>query len=155
MFWRRIKEWMFWHYFKVKNHINYQKVVVVLSDENRELDQIVLSRLNEYMKRKHAKNAIVFCVKDNYDRYTKIFDSNAYVSFRIVTKNTIDMLYSFYCFEKFFDNIVFTHVDSPSDNMLGRVLRETDVNEDDAACLALFHLRCIPDNEEVDNIINV
>ena len=43
----------------------------------------------------------------------------------------------------FFDNIVFTYAFRPQDNLLGKVLKETQVNEEDAVCLGLYHLRAV------------
>ena len=61
-----------------------------------------------------------------------------------MSKADMEKLYDYYSFMKFFDNIVFTYVDKPEDNLLGTYLEKTDVNEEDAACLALFHLRSVP-----------
>lgn len=65
-------------------------------------------------------------------------------SIRHISKKRLELLYDYYCFEKFFDNIVFTYTAKPAENMLGRVLTETDVNETDAVFLALYHLRNVP-----------
>ncbi|NBH20534.1 hypothetical protein D3Z55_24965 [Clostridiaceae bacterium] len=53
-------------------------------------------------------------------------------------------MYDYYSFHKFSDKVVFTYTDLPGDNQLGRALRETKVNEEDAVCLGLYHLRRVP-----------
>ena len=44
--------------------------------------------------------------------------------------------------------IVFTYTTSPKDNQLGRVLKETQVNEEEAVCLGLYQLRKVPEIKE-------
>lgn len=150
-----IKGWFFWHIIKIKYFITYRKVVIVLSDENRTLDGCVLKYLDKYMHRKHANKAIVFCKETCFEEWYNLLENKADVSAAVLTDQQMDLLYSFFCYMKFFDNVVFTNIDTPSDNLLGRFLRETEVNEVDATFLALFHLRYVPAMDVEDNEINV
>ena len=59
-------------------------------------------------------------------------------------------LYDYYSFDKFFDNIVFTYKTFPKYNLLGKVLNETSINEQDAVCLALYHLREVPEIKKME-----
>ncbi len=141
------RKWLLWRKLKIKYRIDYIKVVLVLTGENKKLDQACLSHLDDFVKRKYAESVIIFypaeCYKDGDIRV----ESGYKVKLCPLSRAVIDRLYSFYCFMKFFDNIVFTYVDEPSDNQLGRYLRETEVNEEDAACLALYHLRYVPEHD--------
>lgn len=141
-----IKGWLLWNLLKVKYGINYKKVVIVLSDENHDLDECVLKYLQFFMDRKHASSAIVFCTPQRLEECSKKFYNEANVKVVAISDFQIYILYHLYCFFPFFDSIVFTHTDTPSDNLLGRYIKETDINEEDATFLALFHLRHIPDN---------
>lgn len=136
--------WLFWKYLKIKFGINYKKVVIVLSGENEEVDRQAIAYLQNFMERKHANSAIVFCKGQAKEETEQMIGKSRPVSVEVLTDEEMAKLYSFYCFTKFFDNIVFTNTNTPKDNMLGRYLKETKVNEEDAVCLALYHLRCIP-----------
>jgi hypothetical protein len=136
--------WLYWRKIKIKYRIDYSKVVIVLSGENYELDRQVLVHLSDFVQRKHASSVIVLCKEEYQKEWTEILENDMPVSVRTMSDEKMKLLYSYYCFEKFFDNIVFTYIDTPRDNQLGIYLRKTDVNEEDAACLALYHLRCVP-----------
>ena len=135
--------WIYWKKLIVKYQISYHKIVIVLSGESGVLDQQVLIHLKEFMDRKRAKEALII-----YSEASNIGElqlpSNCRYQLIEVLNGDIDKLYKYYCFTRFFENIVFTHIDTPKDNMLGKYLRETEINEEDAACLALYHLRYIP-----------
>lgn len=137
--------WLYWRKIKIQYGIDYNKVVVVLSNENHELDRQVLVHLPDFVQRKHAGSVIVLCKEEYQKEWTAIWENDLLtVSVRKMSDEKMKLLYSYYCFVKFFDNIVFTYTDTPRDNQLGIYLRKTDVNEEDAACLALYHLRCVP-----------
>ncbi len=144
---RILKGWCYWHWLRITHHVNYNKAIIVLSDENHELDKQVIRHLPDYMKRKSAKSAIIFCKVGGMNYWMKKAERMPHVVIEELPEEKISLLYSYYCFVKFFDNIVFTHTDTPADNLLGKYLRETDVDEEDAACLALYHLRHVPDME--------
>ena len=139
-----LEGWLFWQRVKIKYGINYSKALIVLSDENHELDRQVLLHLPDFAERKHVNSSIVLCKDNCLGEWVPFADAKSVV---IYTMSSTDMekLYDYYCFIKFFDNAVFTYTDKPEDNLLGTYLRETDVNEEDAACLALYHLRSVPE----------
>lgn len=140
-----LKGWIYWKKLCISYRINYDKVVIVLSDENSELDKQVIKYLPEFIKRKHAIEAIVYCRKYNLLEIEEIRSRESNITIVPMNDEDMELLYSFYCFTKFFDNIVFTYISKPCDNKLGLYLKETNVNEKDAACLALYHLRHVPD----------
>jgi hypothetical protein len=139
-----LKGWLFWQRVRIKYLINYNKTLIVLSDENYELDRQVLLHLPDYVERKHADKAIVLCDESRLHEWSYILPKNINMQIKAMSKEDMEKLYDYYCFFKFFDNVVFTYTDKPKDNLLGKFLRETDVNEEDAAFLALYHLRSIP-----------
>ena len=136
--------WLFWQRVRIKYAINYSKALIVLSDENHELDKQVLLHLPDFTERKHVDCAIVLCDESCVSEWTLFLSGNNSVHIHTMSKTDMEKLYDYYSFVKFFDNIVFTYTDKPEDNLLGLYLKETDVNEEDAACLALYHLRSVP-----------
>lgn len=135
--------WLLWQKLKIKFRINYDKVVIVLSGENEKLDRQVMEYLPDFMERKRVTSAVILCRRK--DEWEGFAERTGYIISEIFEEEMV-ILYSFYSFIKFYDNIVFTNTDKPEDNMLGRYIRETDINEVDAACLALYHLRHIPEH---------
>ena len=141
-----LKGWLIWNNIRIVQSIDYKKVVIVLTGNNEKIDQCCLNYIEEFMRRKYLNEAILL-----HDRYG---DANPYyrtngrkinVKDVIIKKKTIETLYKYYNLVRFYDNLVFTYTDTPKDNYLGRYLRETDIDEEDAVCLALYHLRCIPE----------
>lgn len=128
--------------------INYKKVVLVLTGENRILDYYAIAYLEYFVKRKYADEAVILF----HDVETKKMIKDFHFPFEVKTVfyplEKIEELYDYYSFEKFFDNIVFTYTTFPKYNLLGRVLNETAVNERDAVCLALYHLRTVIELDE-------
>ncbi|WP_026496488.1 hypothetical protein [Butyrivibrio sp. WCD3002] len=139
-----IKGWFLWKILRIKYGINYKKVVLVLSGENRALDMACIDNLPDFIGRKYARAAIIFYPEDVYSLGDFDISPGDNVKLISLPGGDISKLYDYYCFMKFFDNIVFTFTDKPADNLLQRYLDETDINEDDAACLALYHLRYVP-----------
>ena len=137
--------WLFWQRVRMKYAINYSKALIVLSDENYELDKQVILHLSDFANRKHVDCTVVLCTESRLSEWSQYLPKDHKVQIHTMLKADMDKLYGYYCFMKFFDNIVFTYTDKPIDNLLGKYLRETDVNEEDAACLALYHLRTIPE----------
>lgn len=137
-----------WIRFRMKYRVGYDKVVIALSGENRKLDYYTMVYLENYVKRKFASGAVILF----NDRETKKMIDSFVFSFPVeivfCPPDKMKRLYDYYSFEKFFDNIVFTYVSKPKDNLLGRLLKETEVNEQDAVCLGLYHLRKVVELEE-------
>jgi hypothetical protein len=138
------KDWLIWERIKIKYKIGYDKVVLVLAGENKALDKACLDHLPDFMSRKSSDRCLVFYPDDCYKAIDLRPVTGREVRFISMKRRIIERLYHFYSFMKFFDNIVFTYSDRPQDNLLQRFLDETDVNEEDAACLALYHLRKVP-----------
>lgn len=138
-----LKGWLYWWQLRIKLKITYHKVVIVLAGENRKLDKNVLAHLKDFMVRKYADRALIICKEEQKEDIAFLYKLEERISVYAIKTAKMDLLYSFYSFMKFFDNIVFTYTDRPGDNLLERFLNETDVDEEAAACLALYHLRCV------------
>ena len=136
--------WIFWNLVRIKYAISYNKVVIVLTGEDERVDKSCLKHIGDFAKRKHAKEAIIFCLSEYYERLIANIEDYKYLRVYCIESKKMRLMYRFYGFMKFFDNIVFTYTDCPRDNYLGRYLRETDITPEDAACLALYHLRYVP-----------
>ena len=143
IFYEMYRKQKLWKKLKKRYRIYYPKVAIVLSGESRTLDKACITHLPLYIKRKYASGAVVFYPEDSYKETDFDLGTIYEVSYVPLKKEMINDLYSFYCFMKFYDNIVFTYTDTPDDNMLKRYLEETDITENDAVCLALYHLRYV------------
>ena len=139
---------IYWYQLRLLLRINYKKSVLVLAGESEELDDCSILHLGDFMRRKHVDGAIIIYASDREIRVNRENGMERIRKYRI-SKYRMRLLYDAYCFYKFYDNIVFTYTDTPEDNLLGRYLRETKVNTEDAACLALYHLRRVPKRETV------
>ena len=133
-----------WEMCKLRFHIDEKKVVLVLTGDSRELDRYALAHLQDYMDRKFAKKAVV--IYQDKDTYRQIQPVALPKGTQVCRwgKKRVQRLYGFYSFYLFSDKVVFTYTDSPKDNLLGRLLRETMVGEEEAVCLGLYRLRKVP-----------
>lgn len=128
--------------------ITQQKVVLVLVHDQERLDKYALAHLGDYMDRKYAKRAVIlFHDKRTYGQIRRMHLEKP-VRLCRWPERRIEELYRYYSFYKFSDRVVFTYTDRPKDNRLGKVLRETEIGEEEAVCLGLYRLRRIPAREE-------
>ena len=110
--------WLFWQRIRLKYAINYNKALIVLSDENYELDRQVLLHLPDFTERKHVDRTIVLCDESRVSEWTSFLTGDNTVQIHTMSKADMEKLYDYYCFMKFFDNVVFTYTDKPADNLL-------------------------------------
>ena len=136
--------WLYWSYFKLINHISYKYVILVLASENKELDVWAVRHLGDFAKRKCADKAMIIFYDDAGEKASKELYTGCNIVRKKLPNKRVKLIYEYYSFDLFFDNIVFTYVSEPDENLLGRILDETDVNEEEAVCLALYHLREVP-----------
>lgn len=148
-----LKGCVVWQKLKHKEHIDYTKIVLVLTGENKEVDYYSLVHLNDVIERKHAKTVII--ITDKYEIVDEVhkFKGCKYpIKIRILKSKHIDCIYKWYSIDKFFYNIFFTYTDKTKNNLLGRFLRETDINAEDVVCLAIYNLRQIPKEVNTNNV---
>lgn len=137
-----------WNILRLRLRIHDKKVVVVLTGENRKLDHYAIVYLEDFMKRKYADEALIFIDDKKTCKMIKAVDPPVALKIYKYPREKMERLYSYYSFYKFSDRVVFTYTDKPKDNQLGKALRETDINEKDAVCLGLYHLRAVPEKED-------
>lgn len=138
--------WVYWHIFCLQNNITYKSVVLVLCGENHLLDKYSVKYLELFVKRKTADKALIIWSEQATEEWLKQFILQLErTKIKYMPEKYVKFLYDFYSFDKFFDNIVFTYTSKPKENLLGRILEETGVDEKDAVCLALYHLRYVPE----------
>ncbi|MCI8822510.1 MAG: hypothetical protein HFI15_08350 [Lachnospiraceae bacterium] len=130
--------WLKW---KRRFRLDHRKVLLVLTGENEQIDKYALLHLKDYMRRKVADRAVILASDRKIWKQAAAFASCFPVKAYLVKEQELLLLYDYYCFEEYFDNVVFTFVSRPKDNLLERVLRETDVDEEEAVCLGLYCLR--------------
>lgn len=138
-----------WDVLRLRLRIQNKKVVIILVNENKKLDYYAIMHLEDFVKRKCADEALILV--DERRSYKMVRAVNPPIPVKIYwyPKDKIERLYEYYSFYKFSDRVVFTYTDNPKDNQLGRVLRETEIDEEDAVCLGLYHLRTIPKKDKV------
>lgn len=143
---------LIWKVFCTCFRISQQTVVLVLVHDQERLDDYALVYLGDYMDRKYAKQAVILF----YDKkiYGQIKRMHLEMPVRMCRwpEERIEKLYAYYSFYKFSDRIVFTYTDRPEDNQLGKMLRETDIGEEEAVCLGLYRLRRVPARKEKPGI---
>lgn len=133
-----------WNLLRIRFRINDRTVVLILVNENEKLDYYTLAHLQDYMDRKSAKGALILLDSRKTCGMVRAADLPEHVRISWYPRRCREVLYAYYSFYKFSDKVVFTYVDRPKENLLGRALRETAVNEEDAACLGLYRLRRVP-----------
>ena len=134
----------YWNWLRLRYAITYKKVVLVLTGDNEKLDYYCLKYLEDFIRRKYANSAIIISPDEKVLKNVAKMKFSFPIELCLMDKMKMTLLYDFYSYMKFFDNIVFTYTSIPKDNLLGKILAETNVNEEDAACLALYHLRIVP-----------
>lgn len=133
-----------WGLLQLRFHIDEKTVVLILTGDDRELDRYALIHLQDYMDRKYAEKAIIIYQDEEAHGQIELAELPGGAQTCGWSKRRVQILYGFYCFYLFSDKIVFTYMDRPADNLLGRLLRETVVGEEEAVCLGLYRLRKVP-----------
>lgn len=145
---RILHGWFFWSVFRLWHRVSYRCAILVLANENQDLDRWAVFHFHDFMKRKYADRGIIIWNGHGTEPLIQVKNPLGRIVLKQISANKIDLLYDYYSFDKFFENIVFTITAKPEENLLGRILEETEVNEQDAVCLALYHLRCVPSQME-------
>ena len=142
-----IRGYFIWTLLKLEKGINYKKFVLVLTAENSRVDEYALKFLDNAVERKGAEEALVIILDEKMEKKVLQFKYKHTVKTKILSQKNIEFLYKLYCFYNFFDNLAFTFIRTNSDNLLECYLKETDIDEKDIVCLALYKLRSIPEKE--------
>ncbi len=134
-----------WKRFVAKYGITESSIMLMLTNDNSLLDRYAIEYLDAYMRRKFSKSAFIFYTEKSSlsldERH--VFQSNG-IKYVSISKEEMQELYNLYCSYEFNKNIVFTYINYPETNLLQRILNETEINEKEIVCLALYKLREIP-----------
>lgn len=140
-----IKGYLVWLGVKLRENVDYKKVVLVLTGENDRVDDYALRYLDHVIERKYANEALVIAPDKEMAEKVSRYDYIHRVKAMVLPMKKIVLIYKWFCLDKyFFKNLIFTYTRTNSDNMLGRIMDETDIDEEDVVCLALYKLRTIP-----------
>lgn len=131
-----------WNIIVKKYDINYNKVVIVLPEDNDEWNRTALKYLPNYMQRKSVEEAVIIV-----DNNKKNIEKNK-IKCNVVKLSSyaIRLLMQYYCFYRFFDNIVFFYLNYPRDNLTKLVLEQGNITMDEWICLGFYKLREVPNN---------
>ncbi len=142
--WHILHGYVYWTMMRIRYRLGYDKVLLVLAHQNEKLDYYALAHLDDFMRRKYAKKAVVLYTDPVIRDMVQTMQLAENVKWIRRSRKRVELLYDFFSFDKFYDNIVFTYIDRPKDNILDRVLEETAVNEEDIVCLGFYRLRTVP-----------
>jgi hypothetical protein len=94
------------------------------------------------MDRKRCDAAVIFVESEEILQFAEThLNTNKPVKIKMISKDYIASIYNWYRVVRFNKNMFFTYTDKTKDNLLGRFMRETDINEKDAVCLAIYNFR--------------
>ena len=138
-----IKGNLIWHYIKAAHKIDYRSIVLVLTGENKAVDQYAVRYLPVFADRRSADKVFIWTEDEHL---LNMAGKNC--QFPIVkleaSAKMMQLIFDYYCYDKFFSNLVFTYINKPKDNMIGKLFSISDVNEEELVCLGLYNLRMIP-----------
>lgn len=133
-----------WKYLCLRYHISGTTAVLFLSGENPGIDEYALKYLDRVMDRKRCDAAVVFAENKEILQFAEShLTTNKHVKIKMISKDYIESIYNWYRVVRFNKNIFFTYTDKTKDNLLGRFMRETEINEKDAVCLAIYNFRSV------------
>lgn len=135
-----------WEVFQARYGLE-KAVVLMLTNDNPEYDLEAVHYLQAYMKRNMKENAHVFYFSEKTEKLLGHTADHYHIKVHKIDEEELKLLYELYSFYKFYDHIFFTYTDYPKDNLLGRVLKETDISEKEAVCLALYNFRKVIEAE--------
>ncbi len=133
-----------WQILRMRFGLDNGKAVLFLTGDNQKLDYFSMVYLQNFMEQKYVDGAVLFVKDKRESGLVRKIPLPGCVRCSWYSSRKMRILYDYYSFHKFSDKVIFTYTDLPGDNQLGRALRETKVNEEDAVCLGLYHLRRVP-----------
>ena len=136
-----------WHYIKAVHGISKQSIVLVLTGENRMVDEYAIHHLQTFAARRSADKVFVWTREEELIKKA-VETCECPVRRLNMSDMKLQILFDYYCFDKFFPNLVFTYTNRPRDNQIGRLLSISDVNEEEIVCLGLYNLRMVPQKEK-------
>lgn len=141
----------YWIILKLKDHINYNKVVLFLTGDNIEVDKYALQYLDLVIERKQAKEAIIYILDKSMQNQINMNFKHK-IKIKYIKRDKAELIYKRYCIDKFFKNIFWTYTHHTKNNLLGRFMVETEINAEDVVCLAIYNFRKIPKGWKTENV---
>lgn len=134
---------LIWHYIKATHGISRQSIVLILTGENKMVDEYAIRHLQTFAARRSADKIYVWTEKEEL---IKKAEQNCKLPVRRlgVSAKGMQLLFDYYSFDKFFTNLIFTYINRPRDNQIGKLFSISDVNEEELVCLGLYNLRMVP-----------
>lgn len=134
-----------WTILKIRYRLNYDKVLLILPEADYELNYYALAHLGDFLKRRHAKEALVLVT--NPETLNLCMNIEMEMSFRCkeISIEKVDWLLSFYCYWRFFDNAVFVLLNKPQDNISDKIIGTNGITKEELVCLGHYCLRCVPE----------
>ena len=138
-----------WDSISNEYEIDGSTVSLFLSGENKKLDKVAVELLPAFVERKKAQKAVIFIAKES-QLDLELIDKNRYpFPTRVVAEDIerLQLLYEYYCFAFNLDNMAFTFLNHCHYNLMGRILNETDITEEEAVSLGVYWLRELPEKK--------
>lgn len=137
-----VKGNLLWKYLRLRYAINDTTIVLFLTGENPEIDGYALKYLGLVMERKGCNRVVIFVENEELFCFAKEkLNETIKADVEMITVAQIMAIYNWYRVVRFNKNLFFTFTDRTKDNLLGKFIRETEINEKDAVCLAIFNFR--------------
>lgn len=132
-----------WHYLKARHGIGERSALLILTGENEKVDSYAVQYLQAYVQRCKADRVYVWTGQGGLFEKARKACSIPVRRFHM-TEKQLRLLFDYYCFYRFFPNPVFTYINQPKDNQLGKLLLRGGADEEDIVCLGLYNLRIVP-----------
>ena len=133
---------LIWKYLCKRYNIGDTTVVLFLAGENSKVDEYAVKYLDLVMERKGCNKAVIFVENEELIGFTKDrLTPFIHADVRMIANTQIMPVYNWYRVVRFNKNFFFTFTDKTKDNLLGKFIRETEINERDAVCLAIYNFR--------------
>lgn len=137
-----VKGDLLWKYLRLRYAINDTTVVLFLTGENPKIDEYALKYLGLVMERKGCNRVVIFVENEELFCFAKEkLNATIKADVEMITVAQIMTIYNWYRVVRFNKNLFFTFTDRTKNNLLGKFIRETEINEKDAVCLAIFNFR--------------
>ena len=94
-----IKGYIIWLQFRVKEHLDDKKFVLIVTEENEKVDQYALKYLDYVMERKYTKEALVIVSNQGTAKKVSKYHYKHQIKIKIMPFQKIKLLYKWYCMD--------------------------------------------------------
>ena len=124
-----IKGYIIWLQFRVKEHLDDKKFVLIVTEENEKVDQYALKYLDYVMERKYTKEALVIVSNQGTAKKVSKYHYKHQIKIKIMPFQKIKLLYKWYCMDGRRKNVVFTFVKTNKDNLLEHFIKQISMKK--------------------------